>query len=188
MPSRLRSEAFEHLFSHGVRSVNLYRAHSQGRQTGRPAGGAGGENRADPQPQNRKVAGDPDALTPDRRSMSGSGRVSRASPRVSAVRNYTRDEGRSFGFGDQEPISSHRKLLRSKAVVVSVAEKLGHDLGRQGRERRAQANEVRVSAERSRRRNSVGLNAPEWALCGLYGFFRRRLRLGSRFWVTPLAL
>jgi hypothetical protein len=47
---------------------------------------------------------------------------------------------RPFGFGDQEPISSHRKLLRSKAVVVSVAEKLGHDPGRHGRERRAQAN------------------------------------------------
>jgi hypothetical protein len=39
------------------------------------------------------------------------------------MRNYTRDEGGPFGFGDQEPIPSHRKLLRSKAVVVSVAER-----------------------------------------------------------------
>jgi hypothetical protein len=75
------------------------------------------------------------------------------------MRNCTRDEGGPFGFGNQVLISSHRKLLWSKAVVVSVAETPGQDSGRQGRERRAQANEIRVSAERSRRRNSVGLNA-----------------------------
>ena len=28
------------------------------------------------------------------------------------MRNCTRDEGRPFGFGDQEPIPSHRKLLQ----------------------------------------------------------------------------
>jgi hypothetical protein len=43
----------------------------------------------------------------------------------SAALNYTRDGGRPFGFGNQVPISSHRKLLRSKAVVVSVAETPG---------------------------------------------------------------
>jgi hypothetical protein len=43
------------------------------------------------------------------------------------VRNCTRDEGGPFEFGDQEPISSHRKLLRAKAVVVSVAETPGPD-------------------------------------------------------------
>jgi hypothetical protein len=37
-------------------------------------------------------------------------------------------------------ISSHRKLLSSKAMVVNVAETSGYDLGRYGRERRAQAN------------------------------------------------
>src|SRR5712672_1493659 len=62
---------------------------------------------------------------------SGPGRVSRASPVHTVVRNCTRDEGGPFGFGDQEPISSHRKLLRAKAVVVSVAET-------HGRERRPQ--------------------------------------------------
>ena len=56
------------------------------------------------------------------------------------MRNYTRDEGGPFGFGNQVLISSHRKLLRSKAVVVNVAETSGYDLGRHGRERRAQAN------------------------------------------------
>jgi len=36
-----------------------------------------------------------------------------------------RDEGGPFGFGDQELIPSYRKLLWSKAMVVSVAEKVG---------------------------------------------------------------
>jgi len=40
------------------------------------------------------------------------------------VRNCTRDEGGPFGFGDQVLIPSHCKLLRSKAVVVSVAVKV----------------------------------------------------------------
>jgi hypothetical protein len=60
-----------------------------------------------------------------------------------AARNCTRDEGGPFEFGDQEPISSHRKLLQAKAVVVSVAETRDTDFGRQGRERRAQANRCR---------------------------------------------
>jgi hypothetical protein len=41
---------------------------------------------------------------------------------VSAARNCTKDEGGPFGFGNQVLISSHRELLRSRAVVVSVAE------------------------------------------------------------------
>jgi hypothetical protein len=48
--------------------------------------------------------------------------VSRASSVQTAVRNYTRDEGRPFGIGNQVLISSHRKLLLSKAMVVSVAD------------------------------------------------------------------
>jgi len=61
--------------------------------------------------------------------MSELGLVSRALPVHTATRNFTRDEGGPFGFGDQEPIPSHRKLLRSKAVVVSVAETPGQDSG-----------------------------------------------------------
>jgi hypothetical protein len=34
------------------------------------------------------------------------------------MRNWTRDEGRSFEVGNQVLISSHRKLLSSKAMVV----------------------------------------------------------------------
>ncbi len=40
--------------------------------------------------------------------------------------------GRSFEFGNQVLISSHRKLLLSKAMVVNVAEKSGLDSDRQG--------------------------------------------------------
>jgi hypothetical protein len=50
------------------------------------------------------------------------GRVSRVSPVQTATRNCTRDGGGPFGVGNQVPISSHRKLPLSKAMVVSVAE------------------------------------------------------------------
>jgi hypothetical protein len=73
----------------------------------------------------------------------GSCLVSRSSPVQTAMRNCTRDEGGPFEFDDQVLISSHRKLLSSKAMVVSVAETSGHDPGRHGRERRAQANRRR---------------------------------------------
>ena len=63
--------------------------------------------------------------------MPGSGRVSRVSSVQTAMRNCTRDEGRSFEFGNQVLISSHRKLL-SKAMVVNVAETSGQDSDRRG--------------------------------------------------------
>jgi hypothetical protein len=53
-------------------------------------------------------------------------------PVQTAMRNCTRDEGRLFGVGNQVLISSHRKLLSSKARVVNVAEKSGQDSDRQG--------------------------------------------------------
>jgi hypothetical protein len=62
--------------------------------------------------------------------MTGMGLVSRVTPVHTAVRNCTRDEGRSFGFGNQVLIPSHRKLLRSKALVVNVAEKSEVDFDR----------------------------------------------------------
>ncbi len=64
--------------------------------------------------------------------MTAPGLVSRVSPVQTALRNCTRDEGRSFEVGNQVLISSHRKLLLSKAMVVNVAEKSGQDSGRQG--------------------------------------------------------
>jgi hypothetical protein len=60
------------------------------------------------------------------------GRVSRVSPVHTARRNCTRDEGGPFEVGNQVLISSHRKLLLSKAMVVSVAETAGRDPVRQG--------------------------------------------------------
>ena len=68
------------------------------------------------------------------------GRVSRASPVHTAARNSTGDEGGPFGFGDQELIPSHCKLLRSKAVVVSVAVKVRTTV-RLARSREASASE-----------------------------------------------
>jgi hypothetical protein len=64
--------------------------------------------------------------------MSAHGIVSRVTPVHTAVRNCTRDEGGPFEVGNQVLISSHRKLLSAKAMVVNVVEKSGHDLGRQG--------------------------------------------------------
>ncbi len=48
--------------------------------------------------------------------------VSRVTPVQTAMRNCTRDEGRSFEVGNQVSISSHRRLLSSKATVVNVAD------------------------------------------------------------------
>jgi hypothetical protein len=64
--------------------------------------------------------------------MSAIGIVSRVTPVHTAARNCTRDKGRPFEVGDQVLISSHRKLLSSKAVVVNVTEKSGQDSDRQG--------------------------------------------------------
>ena len=58
------------------------------------------------------------------------GFVSRVTPVHTAMRNCTRDEGRSFEFGNQVLISNHRKLLWSKATVVNVAEESEQDFDR----------------------------------------------------------
>jgi hypothetical protein len=68
----------------------------------------------------------------------GLGRVSRASPVHTAVRNCTRDEGGPFEVGSQVLISSHRKLLWLKAMVVSVAETPGPSMKCRKRIRRCQ--------------------------------------------------
>jgi hypothetical protein len=56
---------------------------------------------------------------------SAMGRVSRGSPVQTAMRNCTRDEGRSFEAGSQVLASNRCKLLSSKAMVVSVAVNVG---------------------------------------------------------------
>ena len=62
--------------------------------------------------------------------MAEMGLVSRVTPVHTAMRNSTRDEGEPFEVDNQVLISSHRKLLWSKAMVVSVAEKPKQDSGR----------------------------------------------------------
>ena len=62
--------------------------------------------------------------------MAEMGLVSRVTPVHTALRNSTRDEGGPFEVDNQVLISSHRKLLWSKAMVVSVAEKPKQDSGR----------------------------------------------------------
>ncbi len=58
----------------------------------------------------------------------------------SAPRGCTEDEGRPLGVGLQEQASKHLKLLWSKAMVVSVEEKVPPDGISCESERRAQAN------------------------------------------------
>jgi len=79
-----------------------------------------------------KILSEPGTVGLDMHSRSALGLVSRVTPVHTALRNCTRDEGRSFEVGNQVLISSHRKLLSSKAMVVNVAEKSGHDPVRQG--------------------------------------------------------
>ena len=62
--------------------------------------------------------------------MAEMGLVSRVTPVHTAMRNSTRDEGGPFEVDNQVLISSYRKLLWSKAMVVSVAEKPKQDSGR----------------------------------------------------------
>ena len=63
-------------------------------------------------------------------TWSAYGIVSRVTPVHTVLRNCTRDEGGPFEVGNQVLISSHRKLLLSKAMVVNVAEKSKQDFGR----------------------------------------------------------
>ena len=72
--------------------------------------------------------------------MSLLGLVSRVTPVHTANATIREMEGGPFGFGNQVLISSHRKLLSSKAMVVNVAETSGYDLGRYG-QREASASE-----------------------------------------------
>jgi hypothetical protein len=73
------------------------------------------------------------------------GRVSRARLVHTTARNCAGDEGGPFGVGNHGLISSHCKLLWSKAMVVSVAAKSGQHarIGTTGRgERKRTVDEV----------------------------------------------
>ena len=91
--------------------------------------------------------------------MAEMGLVSRVTPVHTAVRNCTRDEGGPFEVGNQVLISSHRKLLSSKAMVVNVAEKSGQRF-RQARLREASASEHLLGGLLDARQESVVLIHP----------------------------
>ena len=82
------------------------------------------------------------------------------------MRNCTRDEGGPFGVGNQVLISSHRKLLRSKAVVVSVAETL--DMIWQVRLREASESKPSMKCrKRIRRCQNRGVTLPPGSARGM---------------------
>jgi hypothetical protein len=78
------------------------------------------------------VPNEGESQPPGFHSMSDVDLVSRVSSVHTAVRNCTGDEGGPFEVGNQVLFSSHRKLLWSKAMVVSVAETPGQESCRQG--------------------------------------------------------
>jgi hypothetical protein len=79
------------------------------------------------------------------------GRVSRVSPVQTAMRNCTRDEGRSFEAGSQVLASNRCKLLSSKAMVVSVAVNVMR-ISRRVRLREASASEPPMNCRKRIRR------------------------------------
>jgi hypothetical protein len=82
------------------------------------------------------------------------------------VRNYTRDEGRPFEFGNQVLISSHRKLLSSKATVVNVAET--SEPFRQAWSREASVSELlQKCRKRIRRCQNRGVTRPPGSVRGI---------------------
>ena len=88
------------------------------------------------------------------------GRVSRVSPVQTAMRNCTRDEGRSFEAGSQVPASNRCKLLSSRAMVVSVAVNVGR-ISRRVRLREASASEPPMNCrKRFRRCQNRGVTLP----------------------------
>jgi hypothetical protein len=59
---------------------------------------------------------------PEVRVLRATRRVSRTHRLSTTVRNCTRDEGGPFEAGSQVQVSSHRKLLSSRAMVVLCQE------------------------------------------------------------------
>ena len=99
--------------------------------------------------------------------MSLLGRVSRASPVQTAMRNCTRDEGGPFEVGSQVLISNHCKLLSSKAMVVSVAANVG-TRSRRVRLREASASKPSMKCrKRIRRCQNRGVTLPPGSARGM---------------------
>jgi hypothetical protein len=98
---------------------------------------------------------------------SAPGSVSRVPPVQTAVRNCTRDEGRSFEAGSQVLASNRCKLLSSKAMVVSVAVNVGR-ISRRVRLREASASEPLMTCrKRIRRCQNRGVAIPPGSAWGM---------------------
>src|SRR6516164_10635161 len=98
--------------------------------------------------------------------MSDQGLVSRALPVHTARRNCTGDEGGPFEFGNQVLISSYRKLLSSKAMVVNVAETVGHDPSRQWLREASASEPLLKCRKRIRRCQNRGVTLPPGSAWG----------------------
>jgi len=95
------------------------------------------------------------------------GLVSRVSPVQTALRNCTRDEGRPFEVGNQVLISSHRKLLLSKANGGERCGNIG-TRSRQARLREASASELlQKCRKRFRRCQNRGVTLPPGSAWGM---------------------
>src|SRR5260221_7373965 len=73
----------------------------------------------------------------------------------------------SFEVGNQVLISSHRKLLSSKAMVVSVAEKSGQEPGRQGLREASASEPLQKCRKRIRRCQNRGVTLPPGSAWGV---------------------
>ena len=100
--------------------------------------------------------------------MSGWGLVSRVSPVQTALRNCTRDKGRSFEVGNQVLISSHRKLLLSKAMVVNVAQKSEQDFRQAGLREASASEPLQKCRKRIRRCQNRGVTLPPGSVWGMH--------------------
>jgi hypothetical protein len=108
-----------------------------------------------------------DPQPPTRQPKSVKGLASRASLVHEAMRNCMRDERGPFEVGHQEPISSHRKLLRTKAMVVKRCGNAGTRC-RQARSREASASEpLQKCRKRIRRFQNRGVTLPPGSARGM---------------------
>jgi hypothetical protein len=114
--------------------------------------------------------------------MSAAGRVSRGSPVQTAMRNCTRDEGRSFEAGSQVLASNRCKLLSSERWPVACAMQHGGLLWVKTRIYRiATLTPASTSISRPQQR---GFNAALCAMCGRPGL-ARKIFTSHRWSVQP---
>ena len=103
-----------------------------------------------------------------------------ASPVQTAMRNCTRDEGRSFEAGSQVLASNRCKLLSSRAMVVSVAVNVGR-ISRRVRLREASASEPSMNC-----RKRISCHVPLHTRMDETAPIDSAALFGSSFWVDDV--